>query len=183
MRTRIVFASSMFVAGLLVGGSLIAAALSPPSPPQPGPEAQKLGYFVGEWTSQAEIHPGPMGQGGAATGSSTGHWIEGNFFVSCRDESTTPMGRMAGLGVLGWNAAKKVYTWSGFNNLGQAETATGTRTGSTWTFVGQNDVGGKTMKTRYTVVETSPTSYTFQFEASTDGATWTTVIDGKVTKK
>jgi hypothetical protein len=124
-----------------------------------------------------------MGQGGAATGSSTCHWVEGNFFVSCKDESTTPMGRMAGLGVLGWNAAKKVYTWSGFNNMGQAETAAGTLAGSTWTFNGQHDIGGKTMKTRYTVVETSPTSYTFQFEASTDGATWTTVIDGKVTKK
>jgi hypothetical protein len=64
------------------------------------------------------------------------------------DDADGPHG---GLGVLGWDAAKKVYTWSGFNNMGRAETATGTRAGSTWTFNGQNDIGGKAMKTRYTV--------------------------------
>ena len=160
-----------------------AAAAPQAAPPQPGPEAQKLGYFVGEWTSEAEIRPGAMGQGGKATGASTCHWLEGNFFVSCRDESTTPMGRISGLGVLGWNAAKQVYTWSGFNNMGQAQVATGTLSGNTWTFAGQDDIGGKTMKTRYTLVETSPTAYTFKFEASADGMSWTPVIDGTVTKK
>jgi len=149
----------------------------------PTPEVQRLSYFVGEWTSESDIHPGPMGGGGKATGSSTCRWLEGNFFVSCHDESSTPMGKMSGLGVLGYDKAKKIYTWSGFNNMGQAQVATGTLSGHTWTFAGQDDIGGKTMKTRYTLVETSPTAYTFKFEASTDGATWTPVIDGKVTKK
>jgi len=179
MKLRIAIAIA--VAALVV--SRLSLAAPEPAPPQPSPEAQRLVYFVGDWTSEAEIHPGAMGQGGKATGSSSCRWVEGNFFVSCRDESTTPMGRMAGLGVLGWNAAKRVYTWSGYNNMGQAETATGTRSGDTWTFNGENDIGGKTLKTRYTVVETSPTSYTFKFEASTDGAAWATVIDGKVTRK
>jgi len=178
MRSRFVLAA----AGLLAARLTAAAPQS--APPQPGPEAQKLGYFVGDWTSQADIHPGPMGPGGKATGSSNCRWIEGNFFVSCKDESATPMGRMAGLGVLGYDAAKKLYTWSGFNNMGQAETASGTRSADgTWTFQGQHDLGGKTMKTRYTVVETSPSAYTFLFESSTDGATWTTVMDGRVTRK
>ena len=138
---------------------------------------------MGDWTSEADIKPGPMGAGGKATGSTSCHWIEGNFFVSCKDESTTPMGKMSGLGVMGYDAAKKVYTWSGFNNMGQAEVAKGTVSGKTWTYTGENDLGGTNMKTRYTIVETSPTSYDFKFEASTDGAAWTTVMDGKVTKK
>jgi len=174
MKTRIALAASLLAA---------AAFAAPPPGPQPSPEVARLGYFVGEWTSEAEIHPGPMGAGGKATGQSHCRWLEGNFFVSCMDDSTTPMGKLSGLGVMGYDAAKKVYTWSGFNNMGQAETATGTVTGKTWTYSGQNDVNGKTMKTRYTIVETSPTEYTFKFEAMTEGSAWTTVIDGKVTKK
>ena len=173
----------VIAAAAVLAVARFAAAAPQPAPPQPGPETQRLGYFVGEWTSEADVRPGAMGQGGKATGSSTCHWIDGNFFVSCKDDSTTPMGHMSGLGVLGWNAAKQVYTWSGFNNLGQAQVATGSRAGNTWTFAGENDIGGRTMKTRYTVVETSPSSYTFQFEASTDGTTWTTVMDGRVTRK
>ena len=178
MKTRI----SVALAAAAVLATRLSAA-PPPGPPQPGPEVQKLSYFVGDWTSEADIRPGPMGAGGKATGSSSCHWIDGNFFVSCKDESTTPMGKMSGLGVMGYDAAKKVYTWSGFNNMGQAEVAKGTVSGKTWTYTGENDLGGTNMKTRYTIVETSPTSYDFKFEASTDGAAWTTVMDGKVTKK
>lgn len=161
----------------------IAFAAPQPGAPQPSPEVARLGYFVGEWTSEATIHPGPMGAGGKATGQSKCRWLDGNFFVSCMDESTTPMGKMSGLGVMGYDASKKVYTWSGFNNIGQAETATGSVSDKTWTYVGENAINGKTMKTRYTLVETSPTAYTFKFEAMTDGSAWTTVIDGTVTKK
>jgi hypothetical protein len=177
MKSRILIAAAALLAARL------AAAAPESSAPQPSAEVQKLSYFVGEWTSEADIHPGPMGAGGKATGSSKCRWLDGNFFVSCQDESSTPMGKMSGLGVMGYDAAKKVYTWSGFNNMGQAEVATGTVSGKTWTFAGSNDINGKTMKTRYTIVETSPAEYTFRFDASTDGATWTPVIDGKVTKK
>jgi hypothetical protein len=177
MKIRVAFA-----AAALSAVALGLAAL-PPGPPQPSAEVQRLSYFVGEWTSEADIHPGPMGAGGKATGTSRCRWLEGNFFVSCMDDSSTPMGKLSGLGVMGYDAAKKVYTWSGFNNMGQAETATGTVSGKTWTFVGQNEVGGKAMKTRYTIVETSPSEYTFKFEAMADGSAWTTVIDGKVMRK
>ncbi|HEX4439604.1 MAG TPA: DUF1579 family protein [Thermoanaerobaculia bacterium] len=177
MKIRIALA-----AAALFAGRILVAAPEPAATP-PSPEVQKLSYFVGEWTSESDIHPGPMGSGGKATGTSKCRWLDGNYFVSCQDESSTPMGRMSGLGVLGYDKAKRVYTWSGFNNMGQAQVATGTVSGNTWTFASQDDVGGKTMKTRYTLVETSPTAYTFKFEASTDGMTWTPVIDGTVTKK
>jgi len=38
------------------------------------------------------------------------------------------------------------------------------------------------MKGRFTMKITSSTSYSFSFEMSQDGKTWTTVIDGKATK-
>jgi hypothetical protein len=151
--------------------------------PKPGPEHQKLGYFVGEWKSEGEMKPGPMGPGGKVTGTSRCKWLPGNFFVTCEDSASSPMGQVAGLGVLGYNPAKKVYTWNGYNNMGQAEAATGTINGKTWTYTGDADMGGKIYKSRYVMVETSPTVYTFSMDLSEDGKTWNKVMDGTVTKK
>ena len=45
-------------------------------------------------------------------------------------------------------------------------------------------MGGKMIKSKYTVVLTSPTTQTFKWEASDDGGkTWTTAAEGKSTKK
>jgi hypothetical protein len=43
-------------------------------------------------------------------------------------------------------------------------------------------MGAQTMKGRYTMKILTPTSYTFKYEMSPDGATWNTVMDGKATK-
>jgi hypothetical protein len=44
-------------------------------------------------------------------------------------------------------------------------------------------MGGKLIKSRYTVVLTSPTTQTFKWETSEDGKTWGTMAEGKSTKK
>jgi hypothetical protein len=31
--------------------------------PKPGPEHARLGYFVGKWTAEGDVKPGPMGPG------------------------------------------------------------------------------------------------------------------------
>jgi hypothetical protein len=151
--------------------------------PRPGPEHQKLGYFVGEWTSQGEIKPGLMGQGGKVTGTTQCKWLPGNFFVTCEDSASSPLGQVAGLGVLGYDASKKTYTWNGFNSMGQAEAASGAVDGKTWTYTGDADMGGKIYKSRYVITETSPTAYTFAMDFSEDGKTWNKVMDGTVTRK
>lgn len=171
---------------ILSAGLAAAAVLARPQHtevPKPGPEHQKLGYFVGEWKSEGEMKPGPMGPGGKMSGSSRCKWLPGNFFVTCEDSASSPMGQVAGLGVLGYDAAKKVYTWNGYNNMGQAESASGNINGKTWAYTGDADMGGKIYKSRYVMVETSPTAYTFSMDLSEDGKTWTKVMDGTVTKK
>jgi hypothetical protein len=37
-------------------------------------------------------------------------------------------------------------------------------------------------KSRYTLVETSPTSYTFKWDMSQDGTKWATVVEGTAKK-
>jgi hypothetical protein len=44
-------------------------------------------------------------------------------------------------------------------------------------------MAGMTMKGKFTIKVTSPTSYTFTFDMSEDGTKWSTVMEGKATKK
>ena len=44
-------------------------------------------------------------------------------------------------------------------------------------------MGGKPMKGRFVLTETSPTAYTFKFDMSQDGGSnWTPIMDGSGTK-
>ena len=63
-----------------------------PEMPRPGPEHQKLGAFVGNWTFEGEMKPGPMGPGGKMTGTDRIQWLPGNFFVERRYRGQGPDG-------------------------------------------------------------------------------------------
>ncbi len=168
------FAASMFASE--------PEAPKPPEGPKPSPEVEKLGYFLGPWTSEGEIRPGPMGAGGATQGRDICRWMPGKFFIGCMMESKSPMGLMQVQGIMGYDTEKKVYRWWSFNNLGQYETATGTLQDGTWTWTGESKMGDKLFKTRYVISDTKPEGYSFKFESSTDGKAWTPVMTGKTTK-
>jgi hypothetical protein len=70
----------------------------------------------------------------------------------------------------------------GIENTGTTELARGQKAGSTWTFTSRSVIGGTPMHSRYTMVEGTPTSYTFKWETSADATTWNTMIEGKSTK-
>lgn len=153
-----------------------------PEGPKPSPEVEKLGYFLGPWTSEGNVRPGALGEGGPTTGRDICRWMPGKFFVGCMMESKGPMGLMQVQGIMGYDEQKKVYRWWSFNNLGQAETATGTLKDGTWTWSGESKVGDKVMKTRYTISDTKPSGYNFRFDSSADGKTWSLLIAGKVAR-
>ena len=181
MHRRVILAA---VAALGVVASALAAQPEEKKPegPKPPPEVQNLAYFLGAWSSEGEIKPGPMGAGGPTTGRDVCRWMPGNFFVGCMMQTKGPMGLMQVQGVLGYDAEKKVYRWWSFDNLGQAETATGTLKDGTWTWSGESKLGDKMVKTRYTMSDTKPEGYSFRWESSPDGKTWTALMTGKVAK-
>jgi hypothetical protein len=148
----------------------------------PGPEAKRLGYFVGKWRGEGEMKPSPFGQGGKYTESEDVEWMPGGFFVLIHSDEKTPIGNGKTLMILGYNSEKKTYTFNAFDSMGQAETATGTVEGDTWTWVSDSVMGGKPVKTRFTMKELSPTSYSTKFEMSADGGAWTTIMEGKTNK-
>jgi len=153
--------------------------------PAPAPELKKLEMFTGEWSSEGTMILGPPGTPPTKwTATSHGEWMEGNFFlVEHTDMDLSPVAKGKELAVMGFDADKKVYTYKSFSSMGQAEDSTGTVDGSTWTWLSDEHYGGMNMKGRYTMKILSPTSYTLKFEMSPDGNTWTTVMEGKATKR
>jgi len=151
--------------------------------PQPGPELKKVDMFAGSWTLDGDMKASPMGPGGKMTENEKCEWMEGGFFIVCRVDFKSSMGNGAGVTVMGYSVEDKVYTFREFNSWGEFTDSKGSVDGDTWTWTNDEKMGGMTMKGRFTMKVTSPTAYNFSFEMSQDGAKWTTVMEGKATKK
>lgn len=150
--------------------------------PKPGPEQKKLDMFAGSWTLEGDIKPGPMGPGGKMTENEKCDWMDGGFFVVCHADFKSSMGGGTGITLMGYSTDDKVYTYREFNSWGEFTDSKGAVDGDTWTWTNDEKMGNMTMKGRFTMKVTSPTSYNFSFEMSEDGTKWTTVMDGKATK-
>lgn len=168
------------VAVCVFASALLAQA--PPAMPKPGPEHKRIGYFAGKWTGEANIKESPFGPAGKMTSTENNEWFPGGFFLVFHFEEKGPLGEGKGLAVMGYNADEKVYTFTSFNSMGMADTSQGTVQGETWTWTGEPKMGGKPIKSRFIIKELSPTAYTFKWEISPDGQTWSTIAEGKSTK-
>jgi hypothetical protein len=175
------------LAGIAVGvvtlaGLGVASAQAPP--PQPGPEHEKLGSFVGTWASEGTMSPSPFGPGGRMTSVDTCEWFEGRFAVVCRYEGKGPMGPMKGLGIMGYSADQKVYTYYGLDNspMTMTSVARGTLHGDTWSYTDESTFGGQKVTSRYTMQFALPDAYSFRWEMQGPDGRWTTVAEGKATK-
>jgi len=178
---RIPFALVSVVLFLLTA-TMLCAQMAPPSP---APELKKLDFMTGDWSAEGTMSAGPPGTPTSKWSmNSHGEWMEGNFFlVQHSDMDLGPMGKGKDISFMGYDSDKKVYTYKGFNSMGEAEDSTGTVDGDTWTWTSDEHMNGMTMKGRYTMKVLSPTSYTMKYELSQDGTNWTTAMEGKATKK
>ena len=172
-------------AGMLLAAAFLLAttAIAQMGPPKPGPELKKLDVFVGSWTLDGNMKPSTMGPGGAISENEKCEWMDGGFYLVCNSEYKSTIGNGVGLAVMGYSPDDKAYTYREFNSFGEFEDSKGSVAGDTWTWIADEKMGGMTMKGRFTMKIISPTSYTFMFEMSQDGTKWTTVMDGKATKK
>jgi hypothetical protein len=153
-------------------------------PPKPGPEHERLGYFVGKWTAEGDVKPGPMGPGGKMKTTDNCEWFEGRYSVICRSEGTTPMGPSKSIGILGYNPEDKVYTYYGVDNSGMTMSSVpkGTLKGDTWTYLDQGTMGGKPYKSRVVIKELSPSSYSFKMDMQGPDGKWLPMMESKNTK-
>ncbi|MFB3904529.1 MAG: DUF1579 family protein [Acidobacteriota bacterium] len=158
-------------------------AQAPTTPPKPGVEHKRLEFFVGQWTFEGTEKPSPFGPGGKFSGTETSKWFPGGFFVVSQTEAKGPTGSHTGRSTMGYNPQEKVYTVHMINSAGEEVYARGNVEGKTWTFTNDGTMGGKPYKGRFTMTETSPTSYDMVFELATDGGPFQVMMEGKATKK
>ena len=163
-----------------IAGVQVAAAQAP----KPSPEHARLGYFVGKWNAEGDIKPGPMGPGGKMKSTDDCEWFEGRFSVICRSEGTGPWGPTKSIGILGYSAEEKVYTYYGVDNsnMTMASVPRGTVRGDTWTYTDEGMMGGKKVKSRVTIKELSPTKYTFRYETLGADGKWSPIVESTNTK-
>jgi Protein of unknown function (DUF1579) len=149
---------------------------------KPGPELKKLDYFAGTWNWDAEMKAGPLGPGGKVTLTERYKWMDGGFFLISHTDFKTPMGDGTGLSLYGYDRETKVYTYDEYNSMGEAIHSKGTLEGDTWTYTCDQNMEGQAFKGRFTMKMLSATAYTIKFEISPNGASWTTVMEGRATK-
>lgn len=176
MRTRTLALSAL----LMMAAAQVAA--QPPDTPTPGPEQKRLARFAGTWKSEGTMQASPFGPGGAMTGTETCRMFEGGWHLVCEGSGTSPMGPMKSTMLMSYDRGAKTYRYFSVSNMPDAEIGTGTVSGGTWTWTSRMDFGGKTMHSRFTIVETSPTQHTYKWEMSEDGKAWNPVMEGKATK-
>jgi hypothetical protein len=94
------------------------------------------------------------------------------------------MGSMKSLGIMSYTTEEKVYTYYGIDNSGMVSTsvARGTVQGDTWVYADEFKMGGKLVKSRYTLKHSSPNSYTFKWDVQGEGGAWTPVMEGTTTR-
>jgi hypothetical protein len=124
-----------------------------------------------------------MGPGGTVNQKEKCEWQEGGFFIICHSDYTGIMGSGVGLTVYGYSSDDKSYTYHEFNSWGEYGESKGVIDGDTWTWSSDMKMGAMTMKAHFTMKWTSPTTYNFAYEVSQDGTKWSTVMDGKASKK
>ena len=160
-----------------------AAAIAQMTPSGPAPELKKLDFMSGDWTAEGTTNS-PGSAPGKFTQTSHAEWLEGNYFLVAHNEGDYgAMGKAKELAVMGYDPHRKVYTYHAFSSVGEAGDSTGTVDGDTWIWTSNEQMGGTTMKGRYTMKVLSPTSYTMKYELSQDGTSWITAMEGKATKK
>jgi hypothetical protein len=181
-RPAVAFALALLAAAALPVASALAE--TPAGKPAPGPENKKLGFFVGKWTTAGDLKPSPFMPGGKINSQDSCEWFDGGFAVVCHYNGIGPLGATKGLGILGYDAEGKTYTYYALDSGPRSMTTVprGTEKDGTWVYDDESRLGGKAVRSRYTITETSPTSYSYKWETLGEDGAWQTILMGNSTR-
>ena len=77
--------------------AMVIAAQEPAPVPKPGPEHEKLAYFVGKWVSEAEVKPSPFGPAVSSPTRNPAIGCQANSRFYAGPKATCWAGSIAGL--------------------------------------------------------------------------------------
>src|SRR5437867_242130 len=145
--------SSAFLIAIVSAGSDPALAQEKEPKPTPGPEHKKLGYFVGDWSTEGEMKANSLAPAGKYSTSDHCKWFEGNFALVCQSEGKSPAGPTKAHYVLGYSTEEKIYVYYGIDNSAMVPTtvAKGSVQRGTWTYTHESRMSGQVAKSLYTL--------------------------------
>lgn len=165
----------------LLTACIISIAQAQNASPKPDPEIQKLQVFVGHWTGEGEIKPRPEAPTAQKVAfEETDEMILSGFFLEVREFSngTVP----PELYIVGYDPAKKIYPVNWYTGAGRTMSGTLTCEGNTWILI-SSLTDGKPYQVRFTLTFAADRmSHTDKTEVSSDGKSWVTVYEGKLSK-
>jgi len=150
---------------------------------KPGPEHEKLGFWIGEWKIEAEAKPNPLFPEGAYHATMTAEWFEGGFQVLCRYDWTGALGPYAELNVMGYDQVKGQYFAYGIDGLGGNLEFFGPLDENVFTYLAEFEAEGTQVAFRWTVTDVSPGVITWTSEISIDGGEWILAGEAKATRQ
>jgi hypothetical protein len=168
------------MAVLIFAGAATIFAQDAGGPPKPGPEHAKLGFFVGKWSSEGDLKPGPYGPGGKFTFTEDCDWLSGNFAVLCHSDGQLLGMSVKGLSVMSYNPEEKAYVYFESNNMGENTYSKGTVDGDTWTWKNDALMNGKTVHSQFTLKQLSGDSASYKYEM---GDPLALIMEGKQTRQ
>ena len=138
--------TTMSLACLFVIVFLVASTTAQMPMPKPAPELSKLDYLAGDWVTDGDLKPSPMGPGGKMSSTDHVQWMDGKFFLVMHSKFKGAMGDGTAMAVMGYDPEKKVYTYNEYNSMGQVNHSEGTVTGDTWNWTSDENMGGQTFQ-------------------------------------
>lgn len=145
-------------------------------PPTPSPQHQRLGVFVGKWTTQGRTKATPSAPAAEIVGTDTYEWLEGGYFLVHRVDVRIGAKQVKALEIIAYDASSETYRTHAFDSQGNYGTYQARVHGAAWTFMGTSE--------RATVVPSDAgTTMTITWERSTDGLSWLPWMDMTLTRK
>jgi hypothetical protein len=152
--------------------------------PNPHPALKKLDYFVGRWKTHGTIHPGSWGPGGKFSWTESTKWMPGGFFLIGRWKFKMPA-TLGGDGeeifIIGYDAARRFYTFNAFSSQGLHQVSRGTFADRSWTWTSEGAQSGRAAEQKFTMKIYSRDRYAVKFEIKAKRG-WTAFMEGKAVR-
>lgn len=148
-------------------GAKTAEPTKPGEMPKPAPEIERLlQQFQGRWRTEEKHEPSEMlPQGGTAKGQESVRPGPGRMSLIVEYVSQSPMGEFAGVGLMTWDPAARLYHIHWTNNRTPTVTdMTGKWEGKDLVFTHSEMMMGKKVYSRHAFTELTPTTFTYTID-------------------
>jgi hypothetical protein len=161
----------------------VTVAQEPAPAPKPGPEHEKLSYYIGKWTSEGDIKASAFGPAGKYAYTETCDWLPGKFAILCKAEGNIMGGEFHGMSVMSYDNAESSYIYFDTNNWGENGYYHGSVEGDTWTWNSETKMNGQPVRARFVLKQVSPDLATFTFAMSLGSQPLANMMEGKQTRQ